>query len=294
MMTALSRNVASRVATARGTASRRILGCVSNARARRRLELALRGHARLEWFASFAAVRAAIEAERRVCTVITGMSDDSGETAAEFARSVRVAGKGAAIVACCDIDGTGMHSVSELAIAGVHDVLFTGFNDDAHSARTIIFGAILGGAGDVVHWAAAPLIPVAMMRFVEMAARRPRDLRRVAEVAEALGVSRQTLGRWCRVHKFIGPEELLVWVRLLLVAALLEATDLTLEAIAYDMQYGSPTALRNRIREYTALKATDLREGGLRIMLDAFRRRIDAVRRHWPDVTANPRSAGGR
>jgi AraC-like DNA-binding protein len=270
-----------------------VLGCVPDPRARHRLELALRGHARVEWFDSFTAVREVVEAERRVCTVIVGMRDGAGESAVEFSRSMRVAGHGAAIVVCCDI-AKGMQPVSELAVAGVHDVLFTGLNDDPHSARMIIFGAILGGAGDVVHWAVAPLIPVTMMRFVDLAARRPRDLRRVAEVAEALGVSRQTLGRWCRVHKFIGPEELLVWVRLLLVAALLEATDLTLESIAYDMQYGSPAALRNRIREYTALKATDLREGGLRIMLDAFRRRIDAVRRHWPTVTASTRSAGGR
>jgi AraC-like DNA-binding protein len=293
-MTTLTRARTTGVAQVRGSTHRRVLGCVLDQRARHRLELALRGHAQLEWFDSFESVRSALDRERRICTVVVGMRDGSGESAAEFARSVRSAARGAAIVACCDLGGGGVPSVSELAVAGVHDVLFTGLNDDGHSARMIIFGAALGGAGDVVHWALAPSVPVTMMRFVDLAARRPRDLRRVAEVAEALGISRQTLGRWCRVHKFIGPEELLVWVRLLLVAALLEATDQTLESIAYDMQYGSATALRNRIREYTGLKAMDLREGGLRIMLDAFRRRIDAVRRHWPNMTASTRLAGAR
>lgn len=278
----------------RSSHDRRILGCVSDGRMRQRLEVALRGHAPIQWLDSFASVREALDGERRICTVLIGMRDANGETAADFAAGVRVQGRGAAIVACCDLNGNGLQPVSELAVAGVHDVLFAGLNDDAHSARMIIFGACLGGAGDVVMNAITPSIPTAMLRFVDLAARRPRDLRRVAEVAEALSISRQTLGRWCRVHKFIGPEELLMWVRLLLVAALLEATDQTLESIAYEMQYGSPTALRNRIREYAGLKATDLRDGGLRLMLDAFHRRIDAVRRQWPNVTERTRSAASR
>lgn len=277
----------------RGSTDRRILGCVPDLRTRQRLEVALRGHAPIEWHDTFADVRAVLERERRLCTVLVGMRDAKGDTAAAFAVSVRELGRGTAIVACCDLNGTGL-PVSELAVAGVHDVLFTGLNDDGHSARMIIFGACLGGAGDVVMSSLTPLIPAAMLRFVDLAARRPRELRRVGEVADALGVSRQTLGRWCRVHKFIGPEELLMWVRLMLVAALLEATDQTLESIAYEMQYGSPTALRNRIREYAELKATDLRQGGLGLMLDAFRRRVDLVRRQWPTVTASTRPARAR
>ena len=273
---------------------RRIFGCVSDARTRNRLEVALRGHAPIEWFDTFASVRVALEDERRICTVLVGMKDGRGESAASFATALRSQGRGAAIVACCDLNANGVQPVSELAVAGVHDVLFTGLNDDGHSARMVIFGACLGGAGDVVMNALTPSIPSAMLRFVDLAARRPRDLRRVSEVAEALGVSRQTLGRWCRIHKYIGPEELLMWVRLLLVAALLEATDQTLESIAYEMQYGSPTALRNRIREYASLTATDLRDGGLRLMLEAFHRRIDAVRRQWPNVTGRTRSTGAR
>jgi AraC-like DNA-binding protein len=273
---------------------RRIFGCISDARTRSRLEVALRGHAPIEWFDTFANMRAALEDQRRICTVLVGMQDGRGESAASFAAALRREGRGAAIVACCDLNANGVQPVSELAVAGVHDVLFTGLNDDGHSARMVIFGACLGGAGDVVMNAITPSIPSAMLRFVDLAARRPRDLRRVSEVAEALGVSRQTLGRWCRVHKYIGPEELLMWVRLLLVAALLEATDETLESIAYEMQYGSPTALRNRIREYASLTATDLRDGGLRLMLEAFHRRIDAVRRQWSNVTGSTRSTGAR
>jgi AraC-like DNA-binding protein len=277
------------VPTARSPRDQRVLGCISDARIRQRLEMALRGHAPIQWLESFAAVREALDGERRICTVLIGMRDGRGETAAAFATAVREEGRGAAIVACCDLTANGHQPVSELAVAGVHDILFAGLNDDGHSARMIIFGACLGGAGDVVMNAIAPSTPTPLLRFVDLAARRPRDLRRVADVAEALGISRQTLGRWCRVHRFLGPEELLMWVRLLLVASLLEATDQTLESIAYEMQYGSPTALRNRLREYAGLKATDLRQGGLGLMLAAFHRRIDAVKRQWSNVTQGTR-----
>ena len=248
----------------------------------------------MEWFETFDALRAALPDGPRVVTVLVGMADGRGETAAAFAQRARVDCRGTAIVACANLNGSSGEVFSELALAGVHDVLFTGVNDDGHSARMIIRGACLAGAGDIVMSSATPSLPAAMLPFADLAARRPRDLRRVGEIAGALSISRQTLGRWCRVHNFIGPEELLMWVRLLLVAALLEATCQTLEAIAYEMQYGSPTALRNRIREYAGLTATDLRQGGLPLMLEAFHRRIEAVRRQGPSVTRTARRKGAR
>jgi AraC-like DNA-binding protein len=226
-----------------------------------------------------------------MCTAVVGMTDHRGDSAVSFAQSVRAGATGTAIVVCCNLAETQLQSVSELAVAGVHDVLFTGLNDDGHSARMVIFGACLGGAGDLVINAMSPLVPTALLRFVELAVRRPRELRRVGDVAAALNVPRQTLGRWCRLHKFIGPEELLMWVRLLLATAMLDATERTLESIAYEMQYGSPTALRNRIREYTGMTATNLRHGGLRLMMDAFSRRVDAVRKEWPVGTPVRKSA---
>src|SRR4051812_9828916 len=124
----------------RAPSDQRILGCVCDPRTRQRLEVALRGHAPIEWHDSFASVRSALEEERRLCTVLVGMRDAKGVTAAAFAESVRELGRGTAIVACCDLNGSGL-PVSELAVAGVHDVLFTGLNDDGHSARMVIFGA---------------------------------------------------------------------------------------------------------------------------------------------------------
>jgi hypothetical protein len=69
-----------------------------------------------------------------------------------------------------------------------------------------------------------------------------------------------------------------VWVRLFIVAVLLETTSRTVESIAADLHYGSPTALRNRLRDYTSKTATQIRAGGLDLMLTVFSRRVDEVR----------------
>jgi AraC-like DNA-binding protein len=257
--------------------AQRVLGCVMDSRVRGRIENALRSHGSILWFDSFADLRRAISSEGRMTTVVIGMQDSRNETALAFAQAVRYSSTGTAIVVCCDLAAHKEHSMADLAIAGVHDALFAGVNDDGHSARMIIFGACLGGAGDIVIRALSPIVPPSLSRFVDLAVRRPRELRRVADVAAALNVPRQTISRWCRLNRFVGPEELLMWVRLFLVTAILESTDRTLESIAYEMHYGSPTALRNRIREYTGLTSTQLRNNGLRLLMDAFQRRLQSA-----------------
>src|SRR6185436_20268895 len=107
-----------RTSASKVSSDRRILGCVGDARMRGRLEVALRGHAPIEWFDTFAAVRAALERERRICTVLVGMQDGRGESAASFASALRGEGRGAAIVACCDLNSNGVQLVSDLAVAG--------------------------------------------------------------------------------------------------------------------------------------------------------------------------------
>lgn len=255
-----------------------VLCCVPEARAKSRVQSALRGHATIEWFDTFADVRRAITRDGRAMTVVIGMSDGRGGTALSFTEAVRADSVGTSIVVCCSLDAGNQQPISELAAAGVHDILFTGVNDDGHTARMVIFSACLGGAADLVMNALRPTIPAGLVRFVDVAVRRPRELRRVAEVADALNVPRQTIGRWCRGNEYLRPEELLVWTRLFLVAALLETTERTLESIASELRYGSPTALRNRLREYTGLTSTQVRDGGLRAVLGIFASRLAELR----------------
>jgi AraC-like DNA-binding protein len=256
-----------------------VIGCIPDPRARGRVQTALRGHAQLVLFDTFAEVRSALaNRSGSVTALVIGMDDEDGGSALAFARDMRAFKLGTSVVACCDLAAHPRAPVSAFAAAGVHDILFTGVNDDGHTARMVIFGAALGGAADVVMSAVAPEIPTGLLRFVDAAVRRPRELKRVAEIASALNVPRQTVGRWCRRHNFIRPEELLVWARLLLVGALLETTPRTLESIAIDLRYASPSALRNRIREYVGLTSTQIRAGGMVVVLKSFTSRVAEVR----------------
>jgi AraC-like DNA-binding protein/rhodanese-related sulfurtransferase len=267
-----------RVARGEAAEQRLVFGCVPDPRARGRLQTALRGHATLRWFASFAEIRRALEHGERSATAIIGLSDRCGGTAAGFARDVREDMTGTSVVVCCDLGGESQAPIAALAESGVHDILFTGVNDEGHGARTVIFGAVISSAADVVMRAVGSSIPDVLTRFVDLVVRRPRELQRVSEVAAALHIPRQTLGRWCRVQRYVRPEELLVWARIFLVVTLLETTSRTLESIAAELCYGSPTALRNRIREYTGMTATQVRGGGLDLVLAVFARRVEEVR----------------
>jgi AraC-like DNA-binding protein len=258
--------------------SRLVFGCVPDLRVRGRVQTALRGHATVRWFESFVEIRRALEHGDRPAAAIITLADDCGGTALSFAHEVREDMTGTPVVVCCDLGHDTQPPLAALAEAGVHDILFAGMNDEGHAARTVIFGAALGSAADLVMRALGSSIPDALTCFVDLAVRRPRDLQRVSDVAAALHIPRQTLGRWCRRQGYIRPEELLVWARIFLVVALLESTSRTLESIAAELCYGSPTALRNRIRDYTGMTATQIRGGGLDLVLAVFARRIEEVR----------------
>ena len=256
---------------------RLVFGCVPDARMRSRVQTALRGHATLQWFGSFDEVHHALEHGERAITAIIALSDLAGGTAVKFAHDVREGMIGTPVVVCCDLGRDAPPPLAALSEVGVHDVLFAGMNDEGHTARMVIFGASLGGAADVVMRALGSSVPDVLQRFVDLAVRRPRQLQRVSDVAAALHIPRQTLGRWCRQQGYIRPEELLVWARIFLVVTLLETTSRTLESIATELCYGSPTALRNRIRNYTGMTSTQIRGGGLDLVLAVFARRIEEV-----------------
>jgi len=255
-----------------------VVGCLTDARARSHVATALRDHATVTWFDSFADLRHAVESMEQPATVVVGLADAAGSTAVAFAREIRESTPGTAIVACCGVTGNAGVPLAALADVGVHDILFVGAGDEHFATRTLILGAAVGAAADLTMRTLRDLVPEALVGFVAAAVRRPRQLQRVGAVADALMIPRQTLARWCREHRYVGPEELLVWARLFLVATLLETTEWTVETIARQLEYGSPSALRNRIRVYTGTTAMEIRSGGIDVVMRAFLERVSEMR----------------
>src|SRR3954471_12589112 len=119
-------------------ADRLIFACHTDSRARARLQTALRGHADLRWFAFFEEMRQAMDAGERPTATVVGLIDASGASALDFARNVRDDMTGTPIVVYCDIASDERKPMAALAVAGVHDVLFTELNDEGFSARDVI------------------------------------------------------------------------------------------------------------------------------------------------------------
>jgi transcriptional regulator GlxA family with amidase domain len=114
---------------------------------------------------------------------------------------------------------------------------------------------------------------------MEAALTRADAVTDVTTLAAALGVHRKTLFNMCRRAKFLGPAELLVWVRLALAAYLLETTRRPIERLAIELAYPSPNALRNAFRRHVGRSPSEVRSaGGLQAVLDAFARRVSGVR----------------
>jgi methylphosphotriester-DNA--protein-cysteine methyltransferase len=107
----------------------------------------------------------------------------------------------------------------------------------------------------------------------------PERVTTVPALATELGVHRKTLFNWCERAEFLPPAELLAWVRLALVAYHLESTGCTVEKIAIELAYPSDTTLRNTIKRYTGLRASEIRKnGGITRVIDALQHRLRRIR----------------
>lgn len=103
----------------------------------------------------------------------------------------------------------------------------------------------------------APLRPIVQLALARAAQPLP-----VTALALALGLHRKTLWLQCRRHGVPSVQEMLMWCRLIAVSHALRTRTQSVERIANEMEFASPTALRNATRRYLGVTPTALREGG--------------------------------
>jgi AraC-like DNA-binding protein len=180
-----------------------------------------------------------------------------------------------AIVAYCPPGGQYSAEIRTLTAAGVHEFVFAGIDDQGAAFRTILAKARRGCAADWVMQQLRPIVPPRLHRLLEAILTHPERVTSIPSLAAELGVHRKTLFNWCERAAFLPPAELLAWARLALVAYHLESTGCTVETIALELSYPSDTTLRNTIKRYTGLRASDIRaRGGVACVLDALARRL--------------------
>jgi len=261
-------------APARSEEPQLIFGCVESPLRRRKLESSLREAATIRWFHSFVDLREALELEvQRVIVAVVDMIDPTGASAYGFARSLAEHYPGIGLVVYRRMVADSQAEVCQLGAAGVHDILIDGVTDEGYLARSIVLDACRRGAADLVMQELKKVLPERLYLFADAAVRNPAK-GSIVQIAQHLNVHRQTPNTWCKKERYLRPEEVLMWCRLLLVAAMLELTSRTLDSIAIELDYASATSLRNQLKNYTGMTATQIRATGLVAVINVFTGRV--------------------
>jgi len=201
--------------------------------------------------------------------------DRDGRQTAGFVRQLAAAYPGVPIVGYCSALLAQSREIVDLVNAGVHELLFRGVDDVGVGVRHVLQSACIACAADQVFAQVADVVPGRLEPLVQHALRQPHLAHSVSAVAEVLGVHRKTLTNYCGDAELPPPGELIGWCRLLLTAFLLGTTSRTVEAIALELEFASDTALRNMMKRYTGLSASEVRrQGGLPCVVESFRNRL--------------------
>lgn len=160
-------------------------------------------------------------------------------------------------------------------LAGAHQLVYEGVNDTALTIAQAVENARRECSADIVFRAIQTVVPPALHPWAHAVVSSPHRVVSVTTLAADQGVHRKTLVNRCARLGFLSPAEMIAWCRLCVVGHLLERTGATVESIALNLEYPSHTALRNRMKRYTGMKATEVRAaGGLAAVVEAFSRRL--------------------
>lgn len=259
--------------------ARRVVVSALSAQQRARVNDALRGRATIETIDSIASVLAHLRASIDPVDAVI-LPAVARETSIErIIAEVAAFWPQTAIVIYCDAVTRYSADLRGLTVAGAHQFVIFGLTDEGATFRDAIASARRVCAADWLMTRMSPLVPTALHRMVETVLMRPDRVQTVPDLARELGVHRKTLFNWCERAIFLPPAELIAWSRLMLVAFYLTNSGCTIETIALDLNYPSDNTLRNTMKRYTGLRATEVRKiGGVEAVLDALRNRLDGIR----------------
>jgi AraC-like DNA-binding protein len=253
-----------------------VLGYLANEKDRARIAGALRGWARTQWVeAPDALVPAVNRAQDAPVTIILAPRDGDGRDTVPVVADLLSAGPCVALVAYCRTGVEHAVDIRRMAEAGVHEFLFAGVDDNGVALRDVLASAQRACASVAVLAVLRPVLPEPLHRVAEYCVTHTTQARTVSGVAAMLGVHRKTLLNHCIRAGAPAPAELINWCRLMVAAQLLTATGQTVEWVALELEFPSDTALRNSMKRYTGLRATEVRrQGGVRVVVQAFAKRL--------------------
>jgi len=241
---------------------------------RARLQDAVRGRAILEHVDTVAALEHLVACSvPRVSAVITEPFDARGTPVAPMLARLKAEYPGVALIGFCQPAHRYSSEIVALVLAGVHELVFRGVDDSSAAFRqTLARASQTSAAHQVLNALGMHLTPDAMS-IVETCLRYATPDFSSRALAHVLGVNVKTLVKQCRTNGLPSPGALLNWVRLMVVAYLLEAEGRALEHVAAAFGLDSASPLRNLMKRYTGLRSREVRTGGgLKVVIESFLR----------------------
>jgi len=260
---------------------------------RARLQDAVRGRAVLEHVDTVSALEHLVaRSVPRVSAVITEPYDIHKTPAAPTLARLRAEYPGVALIGFCQPAYKHSTEIVALVTAGVHELVFRGVDDTAEAFRQTLARASQTSASREVLSALRPHLNPDAMVIVETSVQYAWPDFNSRSLAQVLGVNVKTLVKQCRTCGLPSPGALLNWVRLMVVAYLLEAEGRALEHVASAFGLESASPLRNLMKRYTGLRSLEVRTGGgLKVVIEKFLNN-DAFGRQEPKARGGNASAG--
>jgi AraC-like DNA-binding protein len=254
---------------------------------RRRLGDAVRNRADVRFVERLDELLSTLRTEEQpILAVLVEPRDRDDRQVAGAVRSLRQRLPSLPIIGYCRIGHEHSASIRELAVAGVHELVFRGVDDTGVMLRSVLSSAAHATVADAMLSELLPLVPAPLHPFIRFCLTSPQHAHSVGGVAGALGINRKTLVNYCARADLPSPGRLLSWCRLLLAAHYLATTTRTVERIALQLDFASDTALRNMIKRYTGMRAQELRHrDGASVVLAHLTRALASHRdARSPDV----------
>jgi AraC-like DNA-binding protein len=256
-----------------------VVGLVIGASERARITSSLRARAmEIVFVDRIAELSEAVKQARLpIAAIIVEVRDADGRAVHEIVHDLHAGGTGTPLVAYCRPGAEHSSDIRALVLAGAHQLLSHGIDDAGIALRFILDAAQQASVGERAAEQLMHVVPPKLAAFVSHVTRYPAT-QRVSDVAESLGYHRKTLVNHCAQVEFLSPHELLCWCRLAVAGELMASSHRTIESISHQLDFPSDTSLRNMMKRYTGLKASEVRErGGARCVVAALRRVLPAT-----------------
>jgi AraC-like DNA-binding protein len=269
--------------TSHGTVYARVAALILGRLDRARLQDAVRGRAILEQVDTVIALEQLVaRSVPRVSAVIAEPFDIHRTPVAPTLARLRAEYPGVALIGFCQPGHKHSTEILAIARAGVHELVFRGIDDSGETFRQTLARASQTSAAREVLNALRPVIAPEALPIVETSVQYAWPDFSSRALAQVLGMNVKTLVKHCRATGLPSPGALLNWLRLMVVAYLLEAEGRALEHVAAAFGLDSASPLRNLMKRYTGLRSLEVRTGGgLKIVIEAFLRE-DAFGRKEP------------